>query len=47
MKQGELRDQVEREIRRNLQYEIDALRSGELPGYETIMKNMSLTSIRN
>jgi mannose-6-phosphate isomerase-like protein (cupin superfamily)/predicted metal-dependent HD superfamily phosphohydrolase len=38
MKQGELRDQVEREIRCNLQYEIDALRSGELPGYETIMK---------
>ena len=37
MKSGELRDQVEREIRRNLEFEIDALRSGELPGSEKIM----------
>jgi predicted metal-dependent HD superfamily phosphohydrolase len=39
MKSGDLRDQVEREMHRNLQYEIDCLRSGELPGYENIMKD--------
>jgi mannose-6-phosphate isomerase-like protein (cupin superfamily)/predicted metal-dependent HD superfamily phosphohydrolase len=35
---GELRDQVEREIRRNVAFEMESLRRGELPGEEKIMK---------
>ena len=39
MVSGELRDQVEREIRRNVTFEMESLRRGKLPGEEKIMEN--------
>jgi len=39
MQSGHLRDQVEREIRRNLKFEIEALRRCELPGELNIMNS--------